>query len=73
MIDLEGKSVIECCNIILKNWGQAITSESLQARIHNFGGPFVKVSTVERKCRESDKIRPVPVEGKRWVKYTYVG
>jgi len=73
MINLEGKTVTECCEIVAKEQGHALTSEFMQWSINEWGGPFVKVSTVERKCRGSDKIRGVKVPGKNYVKYAYKG
>ena len=71
MINLKGKTVTECCEIMLKAFGTHMTSEFLTEVIYQNNGPFVKVATVERKCRGSDKIITVPVPNKRWKMYLY--
>jgi hypothetical protein len=48
-------------------------SEDLKSRIDALGGSYFKVSNLERRMRESDKILSVKVQGKNYVKYRYVG
>ncbi len=71
-MNLQGKSAIECCEIILKSWGSPLMSEDLKSRIDALGGSYFKVSNLERRMRESDKIRSVKVKGKNYVKYRYI-
>lgn len=73
-MNLKGVSAVKCCEEILKgNGGFMVMSEDIQDLITNFGGNRFKVSNLERRMRESDKIRSVKVKGKNYVKYSYIG
>jgi len=68
------KSAIQWCEEISKEMsGYNIDSESMRDEIKSRGGKSFKVSNLERRMRESDKIRSVKVKGKNYVKYSYIG
>jgi len=67
------KSAIQWCEEISKEMsGYNIDSESMRDEIKSRGGKWFKVSNLERRMRESDKIRSVKVKGKSYVKYRYI-
>jgi hypothetical protein len=67
------KSAIQWCEEISKEMsGYNIDSESMRDEIKSRGGKWFKVSNLERRMRESDKIRSVKVKGKNYVKYRYI-
>jgi hypothetical protein len=68
------KSAIQWCESFLKEWDNlSFMSEDIQQAILSRGGKLFKVSNLERRMRESDKILSVKVQGKNYVKYRYVG
>ncbi len=72
-MNLKGVSAIECCEIILRVYeGASISSENMKEKIILRGGNNYKVSNLERRMRDSGKIRSVKVKGKNYVKYRYV-
>ncbi len=67
------KSAIQWCESFLKEWDNlSFMSEDIQQAILSRGGKLFKVSNLERRMRESDKIRSVKVKGKNYVKYSYI-
>ncbi len=67
------KSAIQWCESFLKEWDNlSFMSEDIQQAILSRGGKLFKVSNLERRMRESDKIRSVKVKGKSYVKYRYI-
>ena len=73
-MDLKGKTAKDCCEVILKDYkGMQLNSEEIQQIIVIMGGNHYKVSNLERRMRESDKIKSVKVPGKNYVKYSYKG
>lgn len=71
---LKCKTAKECCESFLKEWdGFSFMSEDIQEAILSRGGKLFKVSNLERRMRESDKIKSVKVAGKNYVKYSYKG
>lgn len=73
-MNLKGKSAMACCEIMSKALSPLVmSSERIKELIIANGGKCYKESNLERRMRESDKIRSVKVKGKSWVKYEYVG
>ena len=67
------KSAIQWCESFLKEWDTlSFMSEDIQEAILSRGGKLFKVSNLERRMRESNKIRSVKVKGKNYVKYRYI-
>jgi len=72
-MDLSKATAIEACEQILRVYeGMSVSSESMKEKIIVRGGKCFKVSNLERRMRESDKIRSVKVKGQNWVKYVYI-
>lgn len=69
----ENMSAKQCCEEILREMnGYTVDSESLRDEIKSLFGKWYKVSNIERRLRESDKVRSVKVKGKNYVKYQWI-
>jgi len=71
-MNLEGMSAVKCCEEIVNGAMFAMTSENIRELIHTYGGKYYKVSNIERRLRESDKVRSCRVKGKNYVTYASV-
>ena len=72
-MNLEGMSAVKCCEMVLKHMGIDLYSNDIGGLIDEYGGRYYKESNLERRMRESDKIKSIKVRGQSWVKYRYVG
>jgi hypothetical protein len=65
------KSAIECVIEIMRNGGRW-SSEALQAEIRTRFDQCYKVSNIERRCRQDDRVLSRKVHGKNYNDYSLI-
>ena len=74
-MNLSGMNAVKCCEMILEGAKLGFfSSEELHRMILMRGGKYYKASNIERRCRESLKIRRkiIKANGSRYAIYGYV-